>query len=112
MPHRVRASPRTGTMRGQARQAGLRELRHVDGRALQARSRLSPRELEVVRRIMMGAKQAAVAAAMGLALGTVKTYCRRAHAKLGVRSQAELPLAILVTHAVPRRRSRATAKRA
>ena len=59
---------------------------------------LSSRELELVRHILAGKKMVAIAADMGLALGTVKTYSQRIHRKLRVSDQRELTLAIVSAH--------------
>ena len=59
---------------------------------------LSSRELELVQHILAGKKMFAIAADMGLALGTVKTYSQRIHRKLNVADQRELTLAIVSTH--------------
>ena len=59
---------------------------------------LSCRELELVRHILAGKKMLAIAADMGLALGTVKTYSQRIHRKLRVSDQRELTLAIVSAH--------------
>lgn len=73
---------------------------HVDWKALARRTGLSDRELAVVRLTLEGARQVDIAAALGLALGTVKTYNRRAYRKVGVHNQRELAIAVmrLVTH--------------
>ena len=59
---------------------------------------LSSRELELVQHILAGKKMFAIAADMGLALGTVKTYSQRIHRKLQVSDQRELTLAIVSAH--------------
>ena len=59
---------------------------------------LSRRELELVQHIFDGKKLFAVAQAMRLSLGTVKTYSQRIHQKLAVSDQRELTLAVLGTH--------------
>jgi DNA-binding NarL/FixJ family response regulator len=56
---------------------------------------LSARELDVVRLILSGYKQSAIGSALGLALGTVKTYQRRVYRKIQVGNRCELTLAIL-----------------
>jgi len=57
--------------------------------------RLSERELQVVHRILEGKKMVQIAREMGLGVGTVKTYCGRVRAKLGVSDQRELMLTVL-----------------
>lgn len=59
---------------------------------------LSRRELELVQHIFDGKKLSAVAQAMRLSLGTVKTYSQRIRQKLAVSDQRELTLAVLSTH--------------
>ena len=59
---------------------------------------LSSRELELVQQILEGKKMFAIAADMGLALGTVKTYSQRIHRKLRVSDQRELTLAVVSAH--------------
>ncbi len=59
---------------------------------------LSSRELELVQHILAGKKMSAIAADMGLALGTVKTYSQRIHRKLRVSDQRELTLAVVSAH--------------
>lgn len=51
---------------------------------------LSQRESEVLTAILSGMDQNAVAQAIGIKTSTVVTYRRRAYAKLGVRTRAEL----------------------
>ena len=59
---------------------------------------LSSRELELVQHTLAGKKMCAIAADMGLALGTVKTYSQRIHRKLNVADRCELVLAVVATH--------------
>lgn len=51
---------------------------------------LTPRELEVCARLLQGMTQEGIAADMGLALPTVKTYRNRAFARLGIHFRNEL----------------------
>ncbi len=57
--------------------------------------RLSDREAQVTRLVLEGMTISAIAEEMDLAVGTVKTYNSRVHAKLGVTDQRELTLAVL-----------------
>jgi DNA-binding NarL/FixJ family response regulator len=81
-----------------ARLNGRAILREDDWQGIGRRLSLSPRELELVQRIFEGKKLTAIAQDMGLALGTVKTYCQRVHLKLQVSNQRELILVILCCH--------------
>ena len=51
--------------------------------------RLSPRELEVLRRIALGESNAEIAAAMFLGVSTVKTYVNRLLTKLDLRDRTQ-----------------------
>lgn len=53
-------------------------------------STLTPRECEVVQNLLRGLSAKAVAARLGIAVPTVAIHRKRAYAKLGVSSQAEL----------------------
>lgn len=53
-------------------------------------SRLSPRELDVIRQLMWGMKLSIVASRMGLNIRTASCYKRNALSKLGMGSVAEL----------------------
>jgi DNA-binding CsgD family transcriptional regulator len=52
--------------------------------------RLSPRELEVVRKAAAGAANKEIAYDLGLAHSTVRALLRRAARKLGVRTRAQV----------------------
>jgi len=58
----------------------------------QAVSGLSPREAEVFRRLLDGAKMKDIAAELGVMTSTVNGYCRQVYRKLGVNSKAQLIL--------------------
>lgn len=51
---------------------------------------LSPRELDVVRRIVEGKKYRDIADELGLGYETIKTYAARIRSKLGVHSKTEI----------------------
>lgn len=59
------------------------------GRTL-AESPLTPRERDVVTRLVAGASTRDISQAMGLTVSTVNTYMKRIFAKLGVHSRVEL----------------------
>lgn len=73
-------------------------LEQVDWVAVRGALGLSAQEGVVVRHILQGDKLTAIAAAMGLGLGTVKTYSRRIHRKLGVDTYCALAIVVLFTH--------------
>ena len=54
------------------------------------RQALSPRELQIARRVADGATNRAIATALDISLWTVSTHMRRIFAKLGVSSRAEM----------------------
>jgi DNA-binding CsgD family transcriptional regulator len=51
---------------------------------------LTPREADVVRRLCGGRSTDGIAADLGLAVGSVRLYLKRAMPKVGVNSQAQL----------------------
>jgi len=51
---------------------------------------LSPRELDVVRRIVEGKKYRDIAEELGLGYETIKTYAARIRSKLDVHSKTEI----------------------
>lgn len=55
-----------------------------------AESPLTPRERDVVSRLVAGASTRDISQAMGLTVSTVNTYMKRIFAKLGVHSRVEL----------------------
>lgn len=55
-----------------------------------AESPLTPRERDVVTRLVAGASTRDISQAMGLTVSTVNTYMKRIFAKLGVHSRVEL----------------------
>jgi DNA-binding CsgD family transcriptional regulator len=61
-------------------------------RAEAALARLTPREREVTRWVVLGRTNRQIAAALVVSPETVKTHIRHALEKLGVRSKAELRL--------------------
>ena len=67
--------------------AGTRE---VDVQALLASTPLTPRERDVVGRLVSGHSTREIAQSTGLTVATVNTYLKRIFAKLGVHSRVEL----------------------
>lgn len=55
---------------------------------------LSPRQIEIVRHLLLGQSDKQIAAAMGLAQPTVRTHLSRLFARLNVRDRHELILRI------------------
>ena len=68
-------------------------LTEIDWPRVRDRFGLSVRELQVVRHTLEGNSVGQVAEHLDLAVGTVKTYTSRIHAKLGVKNRCELSLA-------------------
>jgi DNA-binding CsgD family transcriptional regulator len=68
-------------------------LRDVDGYEAKLKSlneMLTPRELDVCARLLMGMTQDAIAHELGLSLATVKTYRNRAFSRLGIHFKSQL----------------------
>ena len=55
-----------------------------------ASSVLTPRELEIAKRLASGQTRPIIAKALDLTVNTVASACKRIHAKLGIHSRAEL----------------------
>ena len=68
------------------------------------RDELSERELEVLRLLVAGASNKAIAAQLNLSENTIKTHISRIFAKLGVQSRAEAVAVALQRGLVPLRR--------
>lgn len=64
--------------------------REVDIQALLASTPLTPRERDVVGRLVAGHSTREIATSTGLTVATVNTYLKRIFAKLGVHSRVEL----------------------
>ena len=67
----------------------LEQLAGPDPKRIDARCRLTPRELAVLRLVSMGAQSAEVARALELGEETVRSHLKKAQAKLGVRSRTQ-----------------------
>lgn len=75
---------------GQSNGNGTSGNREVDVRALLASTPLTPRERDVVGRLVSGHSTREIAQSTGLTVATVNTYLKRIFAKLGVHSRVEL----------------------
>lgn len=69
-----------------------------DVRALLESIPLTPRERDVVGRLVAGASTREIASATGLTVSTINTYMKRIFAKLGVHSRVELLARVTRTH--------------
>ncbi|MBX3270181.1 MAG: hypothetical protein KF729_07960 [Sandaracinaceae bacterium] len=79
---------------------GLRSARRLEGRtgvrtaeeiqAMLADTTLTPRERDVVARLLSGATTREMASSTGLTVATINTYLKRVFGKLGVHSRVEL----------------------
>ncbi len=89
---------------------GLDRARRLDGRnwkrtyedvqAMLERTPLTPRERDVVGRLLSGASTRQIAESTGLTVATVNTYLKRIFAKLGVHSRVELVARVTGTRGV------------
>lgn len=76
--------------------------REIDVQALLASTPLTPRERDVVGRLVSGHSTREIAQSTGLTVATVNTYLKRIFAKLGVHSRVELLARVTGTrNAVP-----------
>lgn len=69
--------------------------KHLERHAASPETVLSPRELEVARRLSAGESRLEIAAALKLSGHTITTLTKRIYAKLGVHSRAELVARVL-----------------
>jgi DNA-binding CsgD family transcriptional regulator len=89
---------------------GLRHARRLDEKhgqrsaedvqAMLERTPLTPRERDVVGRLLSGATTRQIATSTGLTVATVNTYLKRIFAKLGVHSRVELVARVTGTRGV------------
>ncbi|MCA9604106.1 MAG: hypothetical protein KC619_00805 [Myxococcales bacterium] len=89
---------------------GLKNARRLDDRhgqrtaedvqAMLERTPLTPRERDVVGRLLSGATTRQIATSTGLTVATVNTYLKRIFAKLGVHSRVELVARVTGTRGV------------
>lgn len=70
----------------------------IDVKALLDGTPLTPRERDVVGRLVSGASTREISDATGLTISTVNTYMKRIFAKLGVHSRVELLARVTGTH--------------
>jgi DNA-binding NarL/FixJ family response regulator len=75
--------------------------RRPSGNILTLADRLSPRESTVARHVASGDAHKVIALTYSLSIQAVSTYLKRAKAKLGVHSQAELVRALSATTPAP-----------
>jgi len=68
-------------------------------------ARLSPRELQIVRHILLDEKEQTIADRLGISVHTVHTHLKRIYGKLGVSSRVELILEIFRVYVAYARRS-------
>lgn len=74
----------------------------IDVKALLDGTPLTPRERDVVGRLVSGASTREIAEATDLTVSTVNTYMKRIFAKLGVHSRVELLARVTGTHSSAR----------
>lgn len=89
---------------------GIRFAKRIDGnnsqrtyedvQAMLERTPLTPRERDVVGRLLSGASTRQIAESTGLTVATVNTYLKRIFAKLGVHSRVELVARVTGTRGV------------
>lgn len=70
----------------------------IDVKALLENTPLTPRERDVVGRLVSGSSTREISDATGLTISTVNTYMKRIFAKLGVHSRVELLARVTGTH--------------
>ncbi|HJL19091.1 MAG TPA: helix-turn-helix transcriptional regulator [Sandaracinaceae bacterium LLY-WYZ-13_1] len=73
---------------------------YEDVQAMLERTPLTPRERDVVGRLLSGASTRQIAESTGLTVATVNTYLKRIFAKLGVHSRVELVARVTGTRGV------------
>jgi DNA-binding CsgD family transcriptional regulator len=73
---------------------------YEDVQAMLERTPLTPRERDVVGRLLSGASTRQIAENTGLTIATVNTYLKRIFAKLGVHSRVELVARVTGTRGV------------
>jgi DNA-binding CsgD family transcriptional regulator len=71
----------------------------IDVKALLDGTPLTPRERDVVGKLVAGASTREISEVTGLTISTVNTYMKRIFAKLGVHSRVELLARVTGTHA-------------
>lgn len=73
---------------------------YEDVQAMLERTPLTPRERDVVGRLLSGSSTRQIASSTGLTVATVNTYLKRIFAKLGVHSRVELVARVTGTRGV------------
>jgi DNA-binding CsgD family transcriptional regulator len=79
---------------------GNHQRTYEDVQAMLERTPLTPRERDVVGRLLSGASTRQIAESTGLTVATVNTYLKRIFAKLGVHSRVELVARVTGTRGV------------
>jgi len=79
---------------------GYGQRTYEDVQAMLERTPLTPRERDVVGRLLSGASTRQIAQSTGLTVATVNTYLKRIFAKLGVHSRVELVARVTGTRGV------------
>ena len=79
----------------------LEQLTDHDPRTMGNRSRVTPRELAVLRLVSMGRQISEIARVLGLGEETVRSHLKKLQAKLGVRNRAHAVAEALRQHLIP-----------
>jgi DNA-binding CsgD family transcriptional regulator len=81
-------------------ESGASQRTYEDVQAMLERTPLTPRERDVVGRLLSGSSTRQIAESTGLTVATVNTYLKRIFAKLGVHSRVELVARVTGTRGV------------
>ena len=79
----------------------LEQLVGLDGDWIGSRSRLTPRELAVLRLVAAGAQSSEAAQALGLGEETVRSHLKKAQIKLGARNRTQAVAEALRQNLIP-----------
>lgn len=90
----------TGVRNARRLDSSTQERTYEDVQAMLKRTPLTPRERDVVGRLLSGASTRQIAQSTGLTVATVNTYLKRIFAKLGVHSRVELVARVTGTRGV------------
>lgn len=97
-PRRLRrrlANPKPGCVDSPPRPAGAAVFSAPAWKAIGRSLDLSSRESQIVRGLLDGRKESAIAAGLGISLRTVHTHFERLYQKLGVANHVELTLRLM-----------------